>query len=127
MPPTFAARCTTTSAPSTAARVACGSLRSWSADRTTRTAAPSSRRSRMTAVPRNPAPPVTVTALPPQCSRDGSAMALAHPDPAARQLVLQQLDVGLDHDPHELLERRARHPAELLAGLRGIALQRVDL
>ena len=35
-------------------------------------------------------------------------------DPA-RELVLERLDVGVDHDPHQLLEAHLRLPAELLA------------
>src|SRR3712207_1466718 len=103
MPPTFAARWMTTSAPSTAARVAWGSRRSNSADRMTRTPAPSASRSRTTAVPRNPAPPVTVTALPCQNPASGS-VTFAHADAPPGELVLEQLDVVLDHDPHEVLE-----------------------
>src|SRR4051812_13904856 len=76
MPPTLAARWTTTAAPSTASRVADGSRRSWSAERTTRTSAPSASSCRVTAVPRKPAPPVTTTGLPVQNSRDGEAAAM---------------------------------------------------
>src|SRR4051812_37120161 len=120
MPPTLAARCTTTSAPSTAARVAAGSRRSCSAERTTVKSAPSASRSRVIALPRKPAPPVTVTALPSQNSRVGSA-TLAHPHTAAGELVLELLDVGLDHDLDQVLERRLRRPAELLLGLARVA------
>src|SRR6476620_6280767 len=127
MTPTLAARCTTMSAPSPAARVAAASRRSYSAERGTRTSAPSAARSRVTAVPRKPAPPVTTTALPVQNPAVGSAMLAAHADAAARQLVLEQLDVVLDHDPDEVLERRRRLPAQLLLGLRRVALERVDL
>src|SRR3954469_20956683 len=127
MPPTLAARWMTISAPVTASRVAAGSRRSCSAERMMRTLAPSSSRSRVTAVPRKPAPPVTVTGLPFQNEGVGSAMLLTHPDAATGELVLEQLDVVFDHDLHEVLERRLGLPAELLLGLAGIALQRVDL
>src|SRR3954447_8405752 len=127
MPPTLAARWMTTPAPSTAARVAAGSRRSCSRARTVRTSAPSRSRSRVTALPKKPAPPVTTTALPAQNSGAGSAMALAEPHGAARQLILEQLDVGVDHDPHELLEGHGRLPAEPLARLRRVPAERVDL
>src|SRR4051794_3537463 len=127
MPPTLAARWMTISAPVTASRVARGSRRSCSAERMTRTVAPSSSRSRVTAVPRKPAPPVTVTGLPSQKAGVGSAMLLTHPDPAAGELVLEELDVVLDHDPDEVLELRLGLPAELLLGLARVAVQRVDL
>src|SRR5512132_408024 len=106
MPPTLAARWTTTSAPSTASRVARGSRRSWSADRIVVTSAPSAVRSRTTTRPRKPAPPVTTTAFPAQNSGVGSLTADTHP--AAGEPILERLDVGLDHDSHELLESDGR-------------------
>src|SRR4051794_361309 len=116
----------TVCAPSTAARAASGSRRSWSPERTIVTSAPSACRSRTTALPRKPAPPVTVTARPSQCAGAGSA-TLARPHAAAGELILDDLHVGVDHDPHELLEGHLRLPAELLARLGRIAAQRVDL
>src|SRR3954451_20271261 len=127
MPPTLAARWMTISAPSTASRVAPGSRRSCSAERMTRMFAPSSSRSRVTAVPKKPAPPVTVTALPSQNSRRGSAISLPGSDSAPRELVLEEPDVVLDHDPHELLELGLGLPAEPVLGLARVAVQRVDL
>src|SRR3954447_5728985 len=127
MPPTLAARWITTSAPVTASRVAAGSRRSCSAERMTRTCAPRSSRSRVPAVPRKPAPPVTVTALPCQNSRAGSAITFARAYAATGHLVLEQLDVVLDHDPHQVLERRLRLPSELGLRLARIAVEGVDL
>jgi hypothetical protein len=46
---------------------------------------------------------------------------------AARELVLQVADVGVNHDPHELLEAHRRLPAELLPGLARVAQQDVHL
>src|SRR4051794_3038152 len=123
MPPTLAARCTTISAPSTAARVAPESRRSCSAARTIRTSAPSAARSRVTALPRKPAPPVTVTSLPCQKPGSGSAMPLPHAHPAPGELVLEQLDVVFDDDLDEVLELRRRLPAELLLGLGRVPLE----
>src|SRR5690349_11537255 len=68
MPPTRAARWMTTSAPSIAARAARWSRRSWSAERITRTSAPSVSSSRTVGRPRKPPPPVTATAFPRQNS-----------------------------------------------------------
>src|SRR4051794_35219041 len=127
MPPTLAARWMTISAPVTASRVAAGSRRSCSAERMMRTLAPSSSRSRVTAVPRKPAPPVTVTGLPFQNEGVGSAIALTGADPATRHLVLEQLDVVFDHDPYQVLELRLGLPAELRLGLARIAVESVDL
>src|SRR5829696_7350559 len=74
MPPTFAARWITTSAPATASRQASRSRRSWSLDRTAVTSAPSSARSRTVGLPRNPPPPVTAVRLPSQ--KPGSCPAV---------------------------------------------------
>src|SRR4051794_30518326 len=89
------------------------------------TSAPSAVRSRTTARPRNPAPPVTTTGLPAQNSGAGSLTADSHPPPG--EAILERLDVGLDHDPHELLEADRRRPAQALARLGRIAAQRIDL
>src|SRR3954451_10326614 len=102
MPPTLAARWTTTSAPSTAARVCVGSRRSWSADRTIRASTPRSPSRAVTARPRNPAPPVTTTALPRQNSGAGSDTAVSHPHAAPGELVLKRLEIGVAHDLDEL-------------------------
>src|SRR3954468_19781692 len=98
MPPTLAARCTTTSAPSTAALVCPRSRRSCSADRTIRMSAPSSARRAATALPRKPAPPVTTTALPSQNCGEGSDTALTHAHGPPGELVLERLQIGVAHD-----------------------------
>src|SRR5215217_4650885 len=75
--------------------------------------------SRATASPRIP-PPTTARS---HCSGGApisAGLLLGH---AARE----QLQVGVDHQPHHLLERRARLPAELLARLAGIADQVLHL
>src|SRR4051812_47841220 len=98
MPPTLAARCTTTSAASTAERVWAGSRRSCSAERTTRTSAPSSPSRAVTALPRKPAPPLTTTVLPSQNCGAGSDTAISDAHGAAGKLILERLEVGVAHD-----------------------------
>src|SRR5436190_21753375 len=127
MPPTLAARWMTTSAPSTAARVSFGRRRSCSAERITRVSAPSWPSRPTTALPRNPAPPVTATGLPAQKLADGSDTTFSYPNSAAGELVLERLEVGVAHDPHELGEGHGGLPAELVARLGVVATQRIDL
>src|SRR5689334_2969205 len=127
MPPTFAARWTTTAAPSTAARVCAGSRRSWSAERTIRTPAPRSPSRAVTARPRNPAPPVTTTGLPLQNSAEGSDTALTDAYAAAGELVLERFQIRVAHDLHQLRERHRRLPAKLLVRLGVVTTERVDL
>src|SRR5215475_4851978 len=102
MPPTLAARWRTTSAPLSASRQAAGSVRSRSAERGTRTSAPSSSSIRTVGLPRKPAPPVTTTALPCQKAlsgaRPGTSVDLA------RELVVELGDVGVDHQLDQFAE-----------------------
>src|SRR4051812_23024887 len=117
----------TISAPSTAVRVCAGSRRSCSAERMTRESAPSSARRAVTALPRKPAPPVTTAPFPRQNSGEGSDPTLTYSHRATGQLIFECLEVGIAHDLHELFEGHGRLPTELLAGLRRVSAQRVDL
>src|SRR5690349_2255847 len=117
MPPTRAARWMTTSAPSSACRVAAGSRRSWSDERITLTSAPSSESRLTVGVPRKPAPPVTATDFPLQNWGSGWALDIgpkrtgvvadalvAVAGDLAGQLVFQHRHVGVDHQLHQLGE-----------------------
>src|SRR4051794_38308914 len=76
MPPTFAARWKTSSAPSRARKQASRSRRSYSAERTTLTSAPSSRSRPLVGVPRKPPPPVTTTFFSDQKPGSGAPEAI---------------------------------------------------
>ena len=43
------------------------------------------------------------------------------------QVALEQREVGVDHHPHQLLERGPSASTQLLLGLGGVADQQVDL
>src|SRR3712207_4153720 len=75
--------------------------------------------SRATARPRIPAP-TTARSHSPGAAAISPGLLLGH---AARE----QLEVGVDHQPNHLLEAGARLPAELLARLRVVADEVLDL
>src|SRR6185436_223691 len=114
MPPTLAARWITMSEPSSTARAACSTRRSYSLDGGVDTDASRSLSIRHTARPRKPRPPVTVTRLSFQKSGEGfvtsppSGPLVTVTSDLARELVLERGHVGVDHDPRQLLEADSR-------------------
>src|SRR5215203_1335812 len=75
--------------------------------------------SRVTAKPRMPAP-TTAKSHSPGGSTKSAGLLLGHP-------CGEHLEVGVDHQAHHVLEGGARDPAELVARLRRVADEMLDL
>src|SRR5262245_45068763 len=59
--------------------------------------------------------------------RRGATRRVLESGGAQGALLSSEIEIALHHHPHQLLEADARAPAEPLARLGGVALQRVDL
>src|SRR6266496_1444570 len=129
MPPTTAARWTTASGRVSASMrsVSARQRRSQRPRPTASTLAPRALSSRCRWRPKNPVPPVTTTVAPARSISGRSFPSAVDPHGAPGQLVLEQGDVGVDHEPDELVEAGPRLPAEHLPRLGGVAAQVVHL
>src|SRR5512141_1966647 len=109
------------------------SKRGYSGTETSSGRAPRSTRFRISGPPRNPAPPVTRIFFPAnplirlELQGDGEALGGEDLAALAGRREARVLQVGIDHDPHELPERHLRLPAERPLRLRGVGAQVLDL